>query len=132
MVAIVLLEVERKRDTMDKLTAIRIDADGTLAICQIDKDSTGSALDSMCAALDVHDIETFGLPGNIDVIFDEEGKPNGSRPNRRATAAVLMLGARFLAGDPIVGNALFLGFTDEGEHVSLTQEQLRRIIVSAN
>lgn len=117
---------------MDKLTAIRIDADGTLAICQIDKDNTGSALDSMCAAIDVHDIETFGLSGNIDVIFDEEGKLNGSRPNLRATAAALILGAQFLQGDYIVGNALFLGFTDEGDHVSLTREQLRSVVVSAN
>jgi hypothetical protein len=116
---------------MSTVTGIRIDTNGTLAVCQLDQAADGSLLTAMYEALDVRVIEMFELPGRIDVIFDEEGKLNGSEPNPCATIACQILGGEFLRGDYIVGHALFLGSTDEGETVSLTQDQMRRIITAS-
>lgn len=116
---------------MSQLTAIRIDEDGTLTVCQLEPTPEGSLLHAMYAALDVRTIETFELPGHIDVIFDEEGKLTGAQPNDRGTVTALMLGGRFLPGDYIAGPALFLGYTDDGEHVGLTEDQMRRILTAS-
>lgn len=116
---------------MSTVTAIRMDVDGTLDIHQLDQDSTGSLLQALYAALGAELIETFQLPGRVDVIFDEEGKATGAAPNPRATRASYQLGGEFFPGDYIAGPALFLGYNDEGEHVSLTHEQMTRIMAAS-
>jgi len=116
---------------MSTVTGIRMDVDGTVTVCRLEQGLAGSLLEALYAALDVDLIETFQLPGRVDVIFDEEGKMTGAAPNGRATFASYQLGGQFFPGDYIAGPALFLGYTDDGEHVSLTREQMTRILAAS-
>lgn len=52
---------------------------------------------------------------------DEDGRMADLSPNRRASR---LIGARVLGGDDLVGDALVLGTTSEGDEVSLTVDAL--------
>lgn len=112
---------------MTTITGIRIDATADETVSSVELDGT-DVLRSLYGSIDCERIETIELSGGIDAIFDEEGKLTGAEPNDRASAVALVLGFRFLPGDYLAGPVIFLGFTDEGDHVSLTEEQRQAIL----
>ena len=112
---------------MTTIAGIRIaptDAEGITAVELENADLLESLRESVGCGL----IETIQLTEHIDAILDEEGKLTGAQPNEVATAAARILGHSFLPGDYIAGTVVFLGYTDDGEHVGLTDEQRRAIL----
>ena len=64
-------------------------------------------------------IEFVAIDEGIDMIINDEGKILGLKPNYLAT---LLYGYDF-----IVGDALVVGIGDEGENITLTDEQIKDI-----
>lgn len=112
---------------MTTITGLRIaaTADETVSTVELNADDM---LRSLYDSIGCDTIETIQLPGRIDAIFDEEGKITGAEPNDRATAVALLLGFQFLPGDYIAGPVVFLGYTDDGDHIGLTDNQRRGIL----
>ena len=112
---------------MATFTGIRVDASADQTVTTAELDGS-NMLRSLYGSIGCERIETIELSGGIDAIFDEEGKLTGAEPNDLASAVALILGFRFLPGDYIAGPVVFLGYTDEGDHVSLTDNQRRAIL----
>ena len=112
---------------MTTITGIRIatDTDETVSVVQLDATNLLAALDE---SIGCDFIETLELPDGIDAIFDEEGKLTGAQLNRTATAVVRGAGVQLLSWDYLAGAVVFLGYNDEGEHVSLTEAQRETIL----
>ena len=112
---------------MTTITGISIAATAEETVSNVELDGANT-LRSLYDSLSCDLIQTIQLPGHIDAIFDEEGKVTGAEPNDLATIVALVLGFRFLPGDYIAGPVVFLGYTDDGEHVSLTDQQRRAVL----
>lgn len=120
---------------MPTITGLRIDpvgTVGTVATVQLDGENL---LHALYATLSCSNIETIELPDALDIVIDGEGKITGADTNPLATAAALILGGTFYPGDYIAGPVVFLGFADDGAHVSLTDAQraavARALVVAA-
>ncbi len=111
---------------------LRVDPTGNVAAVHLDEENL---LHALYVSLSCSNIETMELPDHIDIIIDGEGKTTGADANPLAMAAALVLGGAFYPGDYIAGPVVFLGFTDDGAHVSLTDAQgsaiARALVVAA-
>ncbi|WP_349885789.1 MULTISPECIES: DUF3846 domain-containing protein [Microbacterium] len=112
---------------MTTITGVRIDAGVDEKIQHVHLDGR-NLLHALYDTLSCDTIETAALRGGLDAIFDEEGKIRGAEPNHHATTVALLLGARFLPGDYLAGPVIFLGVTEDGDHVAPTPTQHRAIL----
>lgn len=71
---------------------------------------------------------TFEMPyifDDVDVVINDEGKYNGSEPNK-----MLYYNGKLI--DIIFGNILLVGSNNEGETISLTEEQTEKYMKIMN
>lgn len=112
---------------MSILTGIRITPKGHVEAVELDG---LNLLDSLRGAIDCELIQAIRLRSEINAIFDEEGRLTGAEPNVTASVISETLGFRFLPSDHLPGDVIFLGYTPEGEHVSLTDEQRQAVLLT--
>ena len=73
----------------------------------------------VCGYIEIPHISEELYKNNIDIVINEEGKLDGLEP----TIAVIDKETNETL-DLLVGNVLFTGFTEEGETIGLTDEQI--------
>lgn len=112
---------------MSTLTGIRVTPRGHIEAVELDG---ANLLDSLYGAIGCELIQAIQLHDEINAIFDEEGKLTGAEPNVMASVIAETLGFRFLPSDHLAGAVIFLGYTPEGEHVSLTDEQRQAVLLT--
>lgn len=111
---------------MNSIAGIRITPKGYIEALELDD---SNLLQSLYGAIDCEIIQVMELRDQITAIFDEEGRLTGAEPNVMATVIAETLGFRFLPRDYLCGSVIFLGFTPEGMHVSLTLDQRRAVLL---
>lgn len=114
---------------MSTISGLRVTTSGYIEPVELDG---SNLLQALYGAIDCSLIQTLQVRGNIDAIFDEEGKLTGAEPNPVASYVAAALGFRFIPSDHLSGSVVFLGYTQEGEHVSLTPEQRRAILAPSD
>lgn len=106
-----------------KTVGLFLAEDGSLADVSLNTEKDGSNLDEMYRLLGTRTVDVLRLPHNIDLWVDDEAlvKGNPSINVPLALTFALMVGADDM---PVLcGAGLFLTFNDEGESISLTEEQ---------
>lgn len=115
-----------KNSKNEKIKGLLVKRGKKPVVIEIDANDKLSAMQKTVGGL-IDCIELYNPNGITDIIFNDEGKINGiCKPNRTITFNHVFGRGGNKMLDVVYGDFLLLGVDDEGDHVSLTDSEIRR------
>ena len=94
-------------------------------VIEIDAENRYDTISDLLGGL-IDRIEVYNPNGITDIIFNDESKVNGSKPNRLITSKQVRGTGSNTLYDIVYGDFLMLCVDDEGGYISLTDSEIER------
>lgn len=94
-------------------------------VIEIDADNKYDIISDLLGGL-IDRIEVYNPTGITDIIFNDESKVDGSKPNRLITSKQVRGSGSNTLYDIIYGDFLMLCVDDEGGYISLSDSEIER------
>lgn len=94
-------------------------------VIEIDAENRYDALSDLLGGL-IDRIEVYNPTGITDIIFNDESKVNGSKPNRLITSKQVYGNGSNTLYDIVYGDFLMLCVDEEGGYISLSDSEIER------